>query len=40
MKILYLPAFIVCFALAAMAQTNAPGIITSEFIYETAPYPE
>ncbi|MEP7342762.1 MAG: exo-alpha-sialidase, partial [Acidobacteriota bacterium] len=27
-------------ALSASAQTAAPGIVKTEFIYETAPYPE
>ncbi len=38
MKMLYCFAFIACLALSEVAQTT--GVITSEFIYETAPFPE
>ncbi len=38
MKMLYCFAFIACLAVAVAAQTT--GVITSEFIYETAPFPE
>ena len=33
-------ALIACMAFAITAQTPAPGVVTSEFIYETAPFPE
>lgn len=31
---------VVTLTIAALAQTTAPGVIKSEFIYETAPFPE
>lgn len=33
-------ALITVLAIVSLAQSNAPGVIKSEFIYETAPFPE
>jgi predicted neuraminidase len=33
-------AFVMIFAVASLAQTSSPGLVKSEFIYETAPFPE